>query len=69
MRVEQRGKSLVVLCTCCSLPFATLRRGRLVIRSRHHGGIHTNELDLEDLKRILEALADDGAIMPAVPRR
>ena len=67
MRIERRGKSLVLLCTCCDLPFARLQFGRMVIQSSHHGDKHSNALDLEDLKRVLEALTDDGAIMPAVP--
>ena len=57
MRIEKRGKSFVVLCTGCGLPYVTLRAGRLLIRSRHHGSTHTNVLDIEDLKKIIAALA------------
>jgi hypothetical protein len=69
MRVEQRGKSLGLLCTCCDLPFARLQFARLVIESNHHGTKHSNALDLEDLRMIIEALTDDGGIMRAVPPR
>jgi hypothetical protein len=69
MRIEQRGETRVLRCCCCNLPYAMLDRGRLLIRSRHFGDLHTNALDLEDLKRILDALTDASAIMPSVPLR
>lgn len=30
----------------CNLPFAILRGRKLIIRSRHHGETHTNEIDI-----------------------
>lgn len=33
----------------CELPFAVLRGRRLIIRSRHHGATHINEIDLVTL--------------------
>ncbi len=67
MRIEQRGKIKVFLCSCCNLPFAKLQSGRLVIQSKHHSDNHSNALDYQDLERILELMCKDGAIMPAVP--
>ena len=69
MRIERRGKSLVVLCTCCDLPFARLQFGRLVIQSKHYSDNHWNSLSPEDLESILELLRKADAIMPIVPRR
>ena len=69
MRIEQHGQSIALLCACCDLPFARLQFGRLVIESKHHGATHTNALDIKSLKRILEALTDDSAIIPGVPTR
>ena len=69
LRIERRGKSLVLLCTCCDLPFARLQFGRLVVESKHHGDVHTNALTLENLEKILELLRRGSDTMPAVPRR
>ena len=69
LRIERRGKSLVVLCTCCDLPFARVQFGRLVIQSKHHSDNHSNALDLQDLERILELIRKDGAIIPPVPSK
>jgi hypothetical protein len=66
MRIEQRGKSLVLLCACCDLPYAKLQFGRLVLQSKHHGDDHTNGLEPQDLECILELLRKDGAIIRAV---
>ena len=67
MKIEQRTEIRVILCSCCNLPFAKLQFGRLVIHSRHHGDDHTNALEIQDLKHILELISKDSAIMQVVP--
>jgi hypothetical protein len=40
LRIEQRGKSLVLLCTCCNLPFARLRgAGPSKLEKERSGGL------------------------------
>ncbi len=67
MRIEQRGKSVVLLCGCCDLPFARLQFKRLVIQSKHYSDSHSNSLGPDDLESILELLREADAIIPAVP--
>jgi hypothetical protein len=69
MRIEQRGETSVLLCSCCNLPFAKLQFGRLVIQSKHHGDDHTNALNVEELESILELIRNDTAIIHTVPHR
>jgi len=55
LRVEQRGHTLALICSCCDLPFARAQAGALLISSRHHGATHTNALSLEVVVRLLES--------------
>jgi hypothetical protein len=49
-------ETIVLKCSCCDLPFATIQRGVLVIVSRHHGDKHINVLSLADLLQQIQAL-------------
>jgi hypothetical protein len=68
MRVEQRGETWVLLCSCCNLAFAKLQFGRIVIQSKHHSEHHTNAISSEDLQKILDELRKDADRIRSVPR-
>lgn len=57
-RQTDGGRS--VLCSCCPLPYAVIRRGGegvvLVIQSKHYGESHSNALTAEDLRRLLDEM-------------
>lgn len=42
---------LVLRCTCCGLPFATVQNGVVVIQSKHHGETHTNVVAVAELMK------------------
>jgi len=69
MRIERRGATLLLLCSCCDLPFAKLQFDRLIIQSKHYSDSHSNSLGPNDLKSILELLRNPNAIIPTVARR
>lgn len=41
--------TIVLKCSCCDLPFATIQRGVLMVNSRHHGDKHVNVITLAEL--------------------
>lgn len=69
LRIERRGGTQALICTCCNLPFARLQFGRLVVQSKHYTEPHTNALTLDDLKRLVAVLEENDGIIPEVHER
>ena len=59
LRIERRGGTQVLICSCCDLPFAQVQFERLVIQSKHYRDRHTNAITLEDLKALVAILECD----------
>lgn len=54
IRKDGGRHALVCQCGACTLPFATIQAGVLVILARHNGERHTNVVTLADLERMLK---------------
>ena len=57
-RVLTDLESSLLRCDQCGYPFATLRNGKLVIQSNHHGEKHYNSLTVEELENIARRLRE-----------
>lgn len=55
-KIRPDGQRTVLGCQCgaCTLPYARVQNGILVIQSDHYGKTHTNVLTLEEVRRLLE---------------
>lgn len=47
------AEKIVLQCSCCSVPWAEIVNGTLIVVSPHHSNKHINALKLEDLERLL----------------
>ncbi len=51
-------EATLLRCDACGYPFATLRNGKLVIQSNHHGEKHYNSLTPEQLEALARRLRE-----------
>lgn len=57
--------TIVLKCSCCDLPFATIQRGVLMVNSRHHGDKHVNVVTIRDLIEMLRKVTEEPVAQPA----
>lgn len=55
--------TITLRCSCCSVPWAEIKNGTLVVLARHHGERHVNVLTLEYIEQLLREARGDR--MPA----
>ena len=55
-KIRPDGQRLILGCQCgaCTLPFAYVQNGILMIQSEHYGKAHINVISLEDVRQMIE---------------